>query len=76
MVAVLIVKIRYEQCSDRWMGEVLTSATSVPLTQGWTPKDKEVSRELSPLSLLLGTWLSCEPPKPIRKLTSVLAPVH
>jgi len=39
---VLIVKVRYEQCSDRWMGELLTSAAPVPLTQGWTPEDKEV----------------------------------
>jgi hypothetical protein len=47
-------------------GELLTSAASVPLTLGWIPEGKEVPRELSSLSLPLGTLFSREFPKFIR----------
>ena len=64
----LWVMIRYKQCSDLGMGELLTSAESVPLTLGWIPENKEKHGELSTLSLLLGTLFLSESPMSIRAL--------
>ena len=57
----LWVMIRYKQCSDLGMGELLTSAESVPLTLGWIPENRDGWRTVNfvpSLGDIIFIWVS------------------